>query len=59
MNNQDYFDNLNEIIRSYFEILVDEIPCFLYKYIKIRWISRENKRIVSGNCIKSVIDRLK
>ena len=29
MNNQDYFDNLNEIIRSYFEIDVFKFNYFI------------------------------
>ena len=33
MSNQDYFNNLNTTTKNYFEVLVDEIPYFLYEYI--------------------------
>lgn len=48
MNNSDYFNNLNTIIRNYFKILVDEIPYFLYEYINTPELQRIGK--IGMNC---------
>lgn len=48
MVNQDYFDNLNTTIKNYFEVLVDEIPYFLYEYISTPELQRIGK--IGMNC---------
>ena len=37
----DYFENLNKTIKSYFNILSDEIPNFLYDYINTSEIQKQ------------------
>ena len=48
MSNQDYFNNLNTTIKNYFEVLVDEIPYFLYEYINTPELQRIGK--IGMNC---------
>ena len=48
MSNQDYFNNLNKTIKNYFEVLVDEIPYFLYEYINTPELQRIGK--IGMNC---------
>ena len=54
MNN--YFENLRPIIKEYFGILSDEIPDFLYEYVrnsrnaKTKW----NKCILRYNIFKII-----
>ena len=38
----DYFSNLNPIIKEYFKILNEEIPDFLYDYINTKEMLRLN-----------------
>ena len=38
-----YFENLNETIREYFNILSEEIPDFLYDYINTQEMQRIGK----------------
>lgn len=46
-----YFDNLNETIRQYFNILSDEIPEFLYEYIDTPEMQKQNGISVSCGTI--------
>ena len=48
-----YFDNLNEEVRKYFDILSDEIPDFLYEYIETPEMQKQNKISVSCGIIYS------
>lgn len=51
MNN--YFENLNETIKQYFNILSDEIPDFLYDYIDTPEMQKQNGISVSCGTIYS------
>ena len=39
----EYFENLNETIKEYFKVLLDEVPGFLYDYINITAMQRIDK----------------
>ena len=49
----DYFSNLNETIKQYFNILSDEIPDFLYDYINTPEMQKQNGISVSCGTIYS------
>ena len=49
----DYFENLNETIKSYFNILSDEIPNFLYDYINTSEMQKQKGISVSCGTIYS------
>lgn len=51
MNN--YFENLNEIIKQYFKILSDEIPDFLYEYINTPEMQKQAGISVTSGTIYS------
>ncbi len=50
---KDYFGNLNETIKKYFNILSDEIPNFLYDYINTPEMQKQNEISVSCGTIYS------
>ena len=49
----DYFENLNKTIKSYFNILSDEIPNFLYDYINTSEMQKQKGISVSCGTIYS------
>lgn len=51
--NNNYFENLNETIKQYFNILSDEIPDFLYDYIDTPEMQKQNGISVSCGTIYS------
>lgn len=58
LNMQSYFENLNETIRQYFNILSDEVPDFLYEYIDTPEMQKQKEISVSCGTIYSKMYKL-
>lgn len=54
-----YFENLNETLKQYFNILSDEIPEFLYEYIGTSAMQKQGKISATSGCFYTKMHDIK